>query len=182
MIQVNDNFLPKDVFAYLQEYCQQPFQIMKVGDKEFSVLQTPMELLPYSQVPDHEMILTFIRSAYNGFDEEPRIHADNIINGEKTALASVIYINNTQNVTPNGTCFYEHSKYGPELPNNVTNEEFDELITKDSNDLSKWNRIGAIDAKPNRRLLYNSNCFHAKFPAKIEQGTRIVLVCFYKKK
>jgi hypothetical protein len=36
------------------------------------------------------MILTFIRSAYEGFDEEINIHADGLINGQKVDKAAVL--------------------------------------------------------------------------------------------
>lgn len=133
------------------------------------------------QVEGHEMILSFIRKAYKGFDNEIRIHADNIISGSKTSLAAVLYINDPDGVTPNGTSFWKHTDYGYQLPENISNEEFDRLITEDSNNLSKWSKTDFISAIPNRLLLYNSNYFHSKYPAEIEAGERIVAVAFYKK-
>lgn len=183
MILTTNNFLPSDAFYNLQEYCESNiFEVVKVGNKEFSILQTPNWMLPFLQIKGHNLILTFIRRAYNGFDEEPRIHADNIINGEKTALASVLYINNDSNVTENGTCFYEHVKYGNELPIDISDDDFDYLLNNDSNNLNKWSKTTSVQSKPNRRVLYNSNLFHSKYPANIEKGVRIVLVCFYTKK
>jgi len=180
---VTDNFLPIGAFEDLQEYCNESdFQIVKLGEKEFSVLTTPRYLLEFFQIPGHELVLTFIRSAKKDFDNDIRIHADNIIEGKKTALASVLYINPEGTVSKNGTAFWRHNEYGYELPKDVSNEEFDRLITEDSNDLSKWEQLDTIYARPNRRLLYNSNLFHSKYPSKITEGTRIVLVCFYAKK
>ncbi len=180
---ITDNFLPPLAFQDLQNYCNtNEFQVMKYGEKEFSLLPTPRYLLEFLQIPEHELILTFIRSAKKDFDTDNRIHADNIIEGKKTALASVIYINSEEEVSKNGTAFWRHHHHGYELPEDVTNEEFDRLLTEDSNDLSKWEQIDTIYAKPNRRLLYNSNHFHSKFPAKINEGVRKVLVCFYAKK
>jgi hypothetical protein len=180
---VTNNFLPKQVFKYLQNYCKEnEFKIVQVGDKDFSVLETPKSLLPYFQIDSYELILTFIRSAYKGFDNESRIHADNIINGHKTALASVLYINEQLGTTPNGTCFYNHKMHGPELTKEVSDEEFDRLLTEDANDLSKWEKTDIVTSYPNRLLKYNSQNFHGKFPNEITEGKRIVLVCFYTKK
>lgn len=180
---VTNNFLPKPAFKDLQDYCKEnEFQIVKAGDKEFSVLETPKSLLEFFKIQGYELILTFIRSAYNGFDNESRIHADNIINGHKTALATVLYINEQLGTTPNGTCFYNHKIHGPELTAEVTDEEFNRLITEDANDETKWEKTDVVTSYPNRLLKYNSQSFHSKYPKEITEGLRVVLVCFYTKK
>lgn len=179
---VINNFLPKNIFEKLQKHCNEtPFQIVQIGDKEFSVLNVPDYLFDLIKIDNHEIVLAFIRSAYSGFDNENRIHADNIINGSKIDLASVLYINETNGVTPNGTCFYSHVKHGKELKENVSEEEFNRLLTEDSNNDSKWIKEECVSAYPNRLLKYNAQFFHAKYPKEIMQGIRIVLVCFYKK-
>lgn len=182
MIKVTDKFLQKEQFELLQEYCKNDFKIVDVGEKQFSILETPEWILKYLDIPEHELVLSFVRSAYNGFDDDIRIHADGIINGHKTALAQVLYINDSKNVTPNGTCFYDHINYGPELPKDISNSDFDALLINDSNNLSCWTKTDVITAKPNRLLMYNSNYFHSKFPSNIDKGTRIILVAFYVKK
>jgi hypothetical protein len=180
---VINNFLPKIVFFDLQKFCKEnKFEIIKLGDKEFSILQTPQELIPFFQIDGYELILTFIRSAYKGFDNDYRIHADNIMLGQKTALASVLYINEQLGTTPNGTCFYNHKTHGRELTEEVTNEEFDRLLLEDANNPSKWEKTDIVTSYPNRLLKYNSQAFHSKYPAEIIDGCRIVLVCFYAKK
>jgi len=181
MINVIDNFLPEEVFKELQDYCySNEFNIINAGEKQFSVLNIPEALTDYFKFEGLTPVLGFIRNAYNGFDDELRIHADNIINGEKTSIACVLYINKDEGVTDNGTCFYEHLSLGIELPKDCSNEEFDRLIREDSNDEGKWKRLDYISSRPNRLLMYSSNYFHSKYPAKIERGERIVLVCFYK--
>ncbi|HYE68021.1 MAG TPA: DUF6445 family protein, partial [Anaerovoracaceae bacterium] len=149
--------------------------------KEFSVLETPLEFLPYFQLPGHEIVLTFIRNAYKGFDDKWRIHADNFIDGHKTSFASVLYINNEEGVTPNGTAFWKHHAHGHRLPDDISKAEFDRLLLEDSNELSKWQQTGFIGSVPNRLLVYDSQMFHSKTPNEITEGTRIVLVTFYKK-
>lgn len=181
MIVIQDDFLEKQTFQNLQQYCfSNKFKITKVGEKEFSVLDTPEYMIPFLQIDGHRLLFTFIRSAYKGFDTDLRIHADNIINGEKTALATVLYINGDE-VSTNGTAFYKHLHYGRELPIDITNKEFDLLITQDSNDSAKWVKKDIVIGEPNRLLLYNSNYFHSKFPSEIDRGVRMVLVAFYVK-
>jgi len=182
-MQVTDSFLPENVFQYLREYSKpENFQIVKAGDKEYSVIETPEIILDYLEIPGYEMIMTFIRSAYQGFDNDLRIHADNIIQGKKTALASVLYISTSAETSTNGTAFWKHHNYGLNLPEDVTNEEFDRLLTEDSNDPHKWELQEIVWADANRQVVYDSNSFHSKWPQEITVGTRMVLVCFYEKK
>lgn len=182
MISVVDDFLSKEEFWDLQYYCDSNlFQIVSFPGKSFSALATPQHMYDKLKIEGHEIILTFIRSAYKGFDEDIRIHADNIIDGHKTSMASVLYINNEYGVTPNGTAFWSHMTYGKDLPVNCTEEEFNDVILKDSNDRSKWVFNDYISSRPNRLLTYDANYFHSKFPAEITEGIRKVLVTFYKK-
>lgn len=182
MINVQENFLPNEIFKQLQHYCGiKEFATVKVGEKDFCVLETPRYLLPHLEIEGHQRILTFIRQAHKDFDTDMRIHADNIIMGHKTSLARVLYITG-KGVSDNGTAFWEHHTHGCMLNDDVTNEEFDRLLTEDSNDVSKWKQADYISSRPNRMLTYGSQQFHSKWPAKIEEGTRMVLVCFYTKK
>lgn len=181
MIIIQDNFLAKETFKKLQNYCNQDFKIHKIGDKEFSLLPTPKDLLPLLEFQEHDIVTSFIRSAYKGFDDDLRIHADNVINNHKIEFASVLYVNN-DDITPNGTCFYKHHLHGSTLTENVSEKEFDRLILEDSNDESKWVRTDIINSVPNRFLVYKANYFHGKFPKKIDKGIRKVIVTFYKKK
>lgn len=182
MIVARDNVLPDSLFKNLQKYCNDtPFKIIKAGEKEFLTIPTPENIIEQIQVEGHKIILSFIRQAHQHFDIQPRIHADGIINGKKTVLASVLYINSSKGVTPNGTAFFEHFRYGHKLPENITNKEFDRLITEESNQLENFTMTDKIMARPNRLLLYDASFFHSKWPQKISQGKRIVLVTFYSK-
>jgi hypothetical protein len=181
MLFIKYDYLPKSIFTDLQNYClESQFEIKKAGNKHYSVLETPKEILPYLQADGYKVILSFIRSAYKGFDDILRVHADGIINNQKTDLASVLYINENT-ITENGTKFYKHHKYGLKLPSDISNIEYDRLILEDSNDASKWSEVDKIQAAPNKLLMYNANLFHAKYPSEIKKGTRIILVSFYKK-
>lgn len=180
MIKVIDNYLPKEVFDGLENYTSiSDFEIVDGGNKLFSALETPSYMYPYLMQDGYSIVFSFIRSAYDGFDEELRIHADNIINGHRVAIASVLYINYPKGVTKNGTAFYSHKHYGYRLPSNCSEEEYNEIILLDANDKSMWTKTDYISSKPNRLLVYDANYFHSKYPSKIKQGIRKVLVTFY---
>lgn len=181
-MEVTDNFLPPELFKELQNYCNDnEFQIVQVGEKEFSVLPVPDYVMPYLEIHGYELILSFLRSAKNDFDTNYRIHADHVLNGRKTALASVLYVNSNKGVSVNGTSFWRHHIHGERLPDDTSNEEFDRLLLEDSDDLSKWEHVLSVFAVPNRMLVFDSNLFHSKFPKVVKTGERKVLVCFYEK-
>ena len=179
---VIENALPNEVFLNLQEYCKtNKFQIVDTENKSFLVLPTPIEVLKYLQQQDNDIIFSFIRKAHNDFDYENRIHADGMINGQNTSLASVLYVDVEGEITPSGTAFWKHHKHGVKFKK-FNEKEFNRLLNEDAEDLSKWTKTDFIEAKNNNLLVYDANLFHSKFPNKIEQGERIVLVTFYKKK
>jgi hypothetical protein len=177
-----DDFLPKNVFKELQDYCKEnEFKIVQAGEKQFSTLEIPENIYPYLELEGHEIIFAFIRNAYKEFDNTERIHSDGIIMGKQTNKACVLYINNSHGVTKNGTKFYSHKVHGNFLPDHTSEEEFNRLLTEDAGDPRKWKETHFVKSKPNRMLIYNSRYFHGKYPAKIKDGTRIVLVTFYSK-
>jgi hypothetical protein len=179
---IQHNFLSKENFERLQKYCYNTdFKITQVGEKLFSVLQTPEFILEFLEIENHKLILSFIRESYDGFDNQLNIHADNRLEGEKVALASVLYINHLEEVTLNGTAFYKHHIHGTQLPDNCPEEEHNRLLIEDANYYSNWNLEQYIPNIPNSIVTYNGSLFHSKFPANIDKGLRIVLVAFYKK-
>jgi hypothetical protein len=174
--------LPKTIFLNLQQYCKNnKFRIVQAGDKSFSMLETPKFTLDYLQIQGYNIIFSFIRSAYKGFDDDLRIHSDGIIMNKKTDLASVLYINEPDGVTPNGTALYSHHIHGQSFPIDATEEEFNRLLLEDSNNISLWKQNDYIASFPNRLLTYSANMFHSKVPKEITEGIRIVLVVFYSK-
>lgn len=181
MIFITDNLLSEEVFSDLQDYCKQDFSIVTIGDKDFSVLDTPPSILPFLEIEGHEIVLSFIRSAHNTFDTDLRIHNDGYINGHKTSFASILYVSGNE-VSKNGTSFWSHSKYGKKAAENQTEEEYDKLLLEDSNNIDVWEQRDIVVSEPNRFLVYNSQYFHSKFPQIIEEGIRKVCVCFYRKK
>ncbi|WZE63632.1 minor coat protein [Maribacter phage Panino] len=185
MIIIEDDYLLDEDFKRLQEYCRQDFYVKRAGTedewKEFLVLDTPKWLRSELEMDGYEIILSFIRKAHSEFDTEPRIHSDGIIMDRHVDMASVLYINDSEGVTPNGTSFYDHAFFGGHLPKNVSGEVYNDVL-RDSNVIEFWEQKDKIYAEPNRLLTYPAQKFHAKFPSKIEKGERIVCVTFYAEK
>jgi|GEM_PF-1389964 len=182
MIQIIDDFLTNEQFRGLQEYCEQPFRIEGAGTKdqrkEFLILDTPEWIKPELELEGHEVIFSFIRKAHKDFDIDPRIHSDGIIMDKYTDVASVLYINESEGVTPNGTMFFDHDQYGDRLPKDADGDLYNKML-KESNTTSHWTPTDKVYSKPNRMLSYPANYFHSKFPARIVKGERVVLVTFY---
>ena len=180
MISVVDNFLPEEEFKALQEYCNNNlFQIVYYPEKSFSVLSTPTDLYKHLHMDGYEIVLSFVRSAYKGFDTTLWIHADNIIEGNKIDVASVLYVNDE--ILENGTAFWDHYIYGKKLPKDCSNADFDNILLKDADNRSAWVKRDYISSRPNRMLTYDANYFHSKYPEEITEGIRKVLVTFYTK-
>lgn len=182
MISVVDNFLPEEEFKALQEYCDNNlFEIVSFPGKSFSVLVPPESIYNYLHMDGYEIVLSFVRSAYKGFDTNLWVHADNIIEGKRIDIASVFYINDDDDVTENGTAFWKHYVYGRTLPKDCTNSDFDKMLLDDADNRSAWLKKDYISSRPNRMLTYDANYFHSKYPEEITEGIRKVLVTFYTK-
>lgn len=182
MILVQDNCFETETFKSIQDYCNNnEFQKVETEGKDFFVLETPRELIPLLQFVGYELILTFIRVSDKDRDVKLNIHCDGYIQNSKTALASVLYISDDNEVSETGTSFFEHKSLGIKAPSDLSEQEFNRLLIEDSGDISKWKEKDHISARPNRMLTYDSNMFHAKMPHKTTIGKRIILVAFFKK-
>ena len=123
------------------------------------------------------------------FNEHPEkihaqfyVHSDLNILGEKPDRALVLYISPRKIDELHGTALWRHKKYGKSLPNTVTNEEFDRMITKESENLDMWTLNSVIGYKQNRAISYPANYFHSKYPNKSWKSGREIFVMFYKTK
>jgi hypothetical protein len=178
-MNITEDYLPKEMFLKLRDYVfNSEFKEFDSGEKLFSYIETPDDVKEFISNEHGEPILTFIRRAYEGFDEDPRIHCDGIIAGVKPHKAMVLYLNEEGEVNENGTAFYRHQEHGWVF--NSDEAEFNRLLLEDSNDLSKWDLVSYIHSKPNRAIVYDCNMFHSKHPYKITGGVRYVLVAFLK--
>jgi hypothetical protein len=182
MILVYDNFLPEQEFYDLQKLVLgTSFKTIKAGDKDFLCTETPQSLRERLFIENHRIVFSFIRKAHKAQDTDWRIHCDSIINGERPVLASVFYINPEEGVTQNGTAFWKYSDGSERAPLGIDNKSFDRLLTKDSNNIKKWQKTSYIASCPNRLLVYDSSMYHSKFPKVIQEGERIVCASFYTK-
>lgn len=182
-MQIIDNYLPKEIFNKVQDYVSRnDFKIIDIGaNRLISILEAPDYILNYLNIPGLKIITAFLRESYDGFDNQLNIHADNVILEEKIDQAGVLYINNPNGVTPNGTQFFIHEKYYYELPTTVSEEEYNRMLQEDAKDSSKWVIASQVHNIPNRFLTYDARLFHDKFPSNIDKGNRVVLVVFYTK-
>ena len=78
----------------------------------------------------------------------------------------------------NGTAFWKHKDYKFNYTKS-SNEEFNRMLTEDSNDVTKWKLNSVIGHRDNRLLSYPSEYFHSKYPNKFK-NQRVVLIMFYK--
>jgi hypothetical protein len=181
-MRIVDNFLPSKVFLELRRYCEETeFKSVYIADKPVFILKPPQIVLPYLKIEGHSVILAFIRCDCQEHLEPLNIHADGLINGNKTSIAVKIYINKESGVTPNATCFYTHNSHGIKLPDDVSWKEYTRLLKKDSSDEQKWLKTDCVANKSNRRLVYDSNLFTSREPSQISSGRRTILEVYYKK-
>ncbi len=183
MIYIKDNFLPKNLYKELLNYCNE-FKEAKYPDKSFWVKELPEEFIKYFKISLEEIegkniknILCFVREANKGQDNDWRIHNDTIINGDQPDRAVVFFIKADEDGL-HGTALWEHKDYGHTYVKS-NNEEFDRMLKEDANDKSKWKLNSIIGYKNNRLVSYPCEYFHSKYPNEYNKQ-RIVLVMFYK--
>lgn len=188
MIYIKDNFLSEHIYAYkLSHLLSSDYTEIDTGEKSFWICESGDafdELVAYEisalEKKPIRNILSFFRIATDELDTDWRIHADTIINNEKPDRALVLYMSESGMDELHGTAFWSHDEMGDTQPKDVSDEEFDEILRKDSNNLDKWNLKSIVGYKPNRLLSYPCNYFHSKYPNKGWEDGRIVYVMFYK--
>ena len=183
MVYIKDNFLPENVFHSLVNYSHD-FEEVKTPGKSFFVKEIPGDLTKYItnkleaiEGKKIKNILSFLREAKEKQDDDWRIHNDSIIEGEQPDRAIVLYVKSSE-AELNGTAFWEHKDYKFNYIKS-NNEEFDRMLTEDSNDTTKWKLNSVIGHRDNRLLSYPSEYFHSKYPNKFK-NQRVVLIMFYK--
>lgn len=190
MITIIDDFLEPEYFE------EQALKLKKgqnldilAGDKLFhiqfpdeSFIKTVVSKIEKVEHKKIHVILSFFRCATDVLDVNWRIHSDFMINGVKPDKACVLYMSKSRLKSLNGTAFWSHEKYGDMLTEEISLETFDDLLLKDSEDLTKWTLKSVVGSKENRVLIYPANYFHSKFPDKAWREGRYVFVMFYKYK
>jgi hypothetical protein len=115
-------------------------------------------------------------------DTNWRIHSDLKIDGQQPDRALVLYISPRKINELHGTALWSHEKYGKKLPENTTNEEFNRMILRESENLEVWTLNSVIGYEQNRAISYPADYFHSKYPNKSWKSGREVFVMFYKTK
>jgi len=186
MIYIEDNFLPSNLIEYF-ENDESVFKEVKTPGKSFWVKHLPQDFIEalcdkLSIIEGCKVnnILAFIRQAKDGQDVDWRIHNDSIIENQKPDRAAVLFLTKDNEEGLNGTAFWSHKEYGDTHTGNGS-EEFNKLLTEDSNDLSKWDLKTIIGHKQNRLISYPCEYFHSKYPNEFK-NSREVIVMFYKTK
>jgi hypothetical protein len=187
MIYILDDFFDKNFLEVIQEYLSQPFTKTRSGDKDFYVIPSEdsfdeyvLERLSKIERKPLKNILSFFRQATDELDVDWRIHCDLSIKGERPDRAIVIYLSTREREDLHGTALWEHAIYGRELPSEVTDDDFDEILQKDSEDLDFWRLSTVIGFEENRLISYPSSYFHSKYPNIAWKNGRKVFVMFYK--
>jgi hypothetical protein len=188
MIYVVDNFLDIDFYnLYSRKLKEGSNTEVILGNKSFYVqpaddqfVNIVCDLLSGVEKKTVKPILAFFRCATDKLDNDWRIHSDFIIDGQKPDRACVLYMSKSPLQGLNGTALWVHHKYGKELPDDVTAEEFDRMILDESEDLTKWRLQSVIGNEPNRVISYPANYFHSKYPSTSWAEGRYVFVMFYK--
>ena len=188
MVYVVDNFIEQYLFDSIQK---------KLNSDEYSEVKTPGHSFWVQPATDQiikyiiskleekenqklENILAFFRVSNEDVDTNWRIHSDLTIEGQKPDRALVLYISPKKIKELHGTALWEHNVYGKSLPDNVTGEEFDRMISKESENLDMWNLSSVLGYEENRAISYPANYFHSKYPNKSWKQGRQVFVMFYK--
>tara|TARA_R100001530_G_C4264819_1_gene141520 strand:- start:70 stop:642 length:573 start_codon:yes stop_codon:yes gene_type:complete len=183
-----DDFLDNDLFKKtIKDLNSNNYTKHKTPGKSFCVQEAKPEFIDYilqllseKEGCELESILGFFRLSTDTIDIEWRIHSDGIINDQLPDRAAVLYISQKKLTELHGTAFWNHKKYGKKQPENISNEEFDRLLTEDSGDLSKWELNTVLGYEQNRLLSYPANYFHGRYPNKSWEEGRQVFVMFYK--
>mgnify|MGYP003129448816 FL=1 len=188
MVYLIDNFVEQYLFKALQDKLNSSNYVEhKTPNKSFWVqpatdlfIEYVISLLEKKENKKLENILAFFRVSNEQVDTDWRIHSDLIIEDQKPDRALVLYISPKKIKELHGTALWEHKTYGKSLPDSVTNEEYDRMITKESENLDMWTLSSVLGYEENRAISYPANYFHSKYPNKSWEEGRQVFVMFYK--
>ena len=188
MIYIIDDFVEKNLFNLANQYLDEnKFNKVIVGEKDFYIqdsnkdfdeyIATKLSIIEGKKI---ENILSFFRVATDEIDVTWRIHSDLNINGQKPDRAVVLYLSPREKEELHGTALWEHYIYGRELPEDISDEEYDRMIKMDADELEKWRLSTVVGYEENRLVSYPSSYFHSKYPNVSWEEGRKVFVMFYK--
>jgi len=190
MIYFIDDFLPSYILdETIKDLSTQDYKEVKFPEKSFYVQEASHAFINYvcnilNNVEGNTIdpILSFFRVSNDMLDTNWRIHSDLKIDGQQPDRALVLYISPREINELHGTALWRHKNYGKSLPKETTNEEYDRMILKESENLDNWTLDSVIGYEQNRAISYPANYFHSKYPNKSWKSGREVFVMFYKTK
>ena len=190
MVYFIDDFLPSYILdETIKDLSTQDYEEIKTPGKSFYIQNASHSFMNHvcgslSAFESNivEPIIGFFRVSNDIVDTNWRIHSDLNIQGEKPDRALVLYISPRKIDELHGTALWTHKKYGKKLPAKTTDEEFDRMILKESENLDVWNLNSVIGYEQNRAISYPADYFHSKYPNKSWKSGREVFVMFYKTK
>ena len=188
MIYFIDDFLDKDLFKKIRKKLNNSnYTEYKTPGKSFWVQESDedfnnciLQKLEKIEGNKLENILGFFRVSNDVVDTNWRIHSDLIINEQQPDRALVLYISPKTIKELHGTALWEHKIYGKKLPKDTSNEDFNRLISNESENLEMWNLSSVVGYEENRVISYPANYFHSKYPNKSWKAGREIFVMFYK--
>jgi len=190
MIYFIDDFLPSYILdETIKDLSSQDYEEFKTPGKSFHIQKASHSFLNHicsslSAIEGNTVkpILGFFRISNDMLDTNWRIHSDLKIDGQQPDRALVLYISPRKINELHGTALWSHEKYGKKLPENTTNEEFNRMILRESENLEVWTLNSVIGYEQNRAISYPADYFHSKYPNKSWKSGREVFVMFYKTK
>jgi hypothetical protein len=190
VIYIVDNFIDGDVFKEATAYLNNgDFKKVESGGKNFYIKESPdvfngyiLEKLMLIENRELKNILSFFRVSTNELDTSWRIHSDLNIKGEKPDRALVIYMSPRYKEDLHGTALWEHEVHGIKLPDDISDDKYNEMIQVDAENLDMWRLSSVIGYEQNRIVSYPSSYFHSKYPNRSWKKGRQVFVMFYKYK
>jgi len=99
-------------------------------------------------------LLEFLRAANEQIETGRRIHAVSKEADIRTERALVLYLSPSTKKGIHGKAFWKHKKLGYNIPEDISNEEFDRMLRDEANDLENWDLHTVIGYRPNRALMY----------------------------
>ena len=188
MIYFIDDFLPNYILdETIKDLSSQNYEEVKFPEKSFYVQEAGHAFINHvcsilNNVEGNAInpILSFFRVSDNMLDTNWRIHSDLKIDGQQPDRALVLYISPRKIKELHGTALWRHKNYGKSLPKETTNEEYDRMILKESENLDNWTLDSVIGYEQNRAISYPANYFHSKYPNKSWKSGREIFVMFYK--
>ena len=188
MIYLIDNFLDDKLFKSTADHLNNnnyneyktPGKSFWVQEAEPEFISNVLEILSKKEGRELESVLGFFRVSTDVIDSEWRIHSDGIINNEQPDRAVVLYMSPKEIQELHGTAFWDHKQYGNKQPKNISSEEYDNFLIKESGNLNNWKLNTVLGYEQNRLISYPANYFHSKYPNKSWKKGRQVFVMFYK--